>query len=103
MAVFASTADKAVAEAASTADEVSTADDAVATLVSTADKAVAEAASTADEASTADKAMAAHRLKMGDSSAGAKMCYVVLPVRSNRQRAGKLRTAVGPPACTHLQ
>ena len=67
-----------MAEAASTADKVSTADEAVATLVSTADKAVAEAASTADEASTADKAMAAHRLKMGDSSAGAKMCYFCL-------------------------
>ena len=67
-----------MAEATVTADEVSTADEAVATLVSTVNKAVAKAASTVDEASTADEAMAAHRLKTGDSSAGAKMFYVCL-------------------------
>jgi len=51
VATLTSRADEAVAEAASTADDASTADEAVATLASTVDEAVAEAASTADDAS----------------------------------------------------
>ena len=49
MATFASTVNEAVAEAASTADNPSTADEDVATLVSTVAEAVAKASSTADE------------------------------------------------------
>ena len=49
VATFAFTANEAVAEAASTADNPSTADKDVATLASTVAKAVAKAASTADE------------------------------------------------------
>ena len=63
MATFASTANEAVAEAVSTEDNPSTADEAVATLASTVDEAVAKAASTADKdvdmiASRADEAVA---------------------------------------------
>ena len=47
---------------------------AVAMLASTADGEVAKAASTTDEASLADKAVAAHRLKTGGGSAGVRTC-----------------------------
>ena len=49
VATFASTANEAVAEAASTTDNPSTADEDVATLAFTVAEAVAKAASTADE------------------------------------------------------
>ena len=63
MATFASTANKAVAEAVSTEDNPSTADEAVAILAPTVYEAVAKAASTADEdvsmiVSRADEAVA---------------------------------------------
>ena len=49
VATFASTANEAVIQAASTADNPSTVDEGVATLASTVAKDVAKAASTADE------------------------------------------------------
>ena len=52
----------------------STADAAVVMFASTADKAVAEAASTTNEASLADEAVAAHCLRTGGGSAGARPC-----------------------------
>ena len=55
-------------------EAASTADAAVAMLASTADEAVPKAASTTDEALLADKAVAAHRLKAGGGSAGARTC-----------------------------
>ena len=57
VATFTSMANKAVAEAVSTEDNPSTADEAVATLASMVDEAVAKAASTVDE----DVAMIAYR------------------------------------------
>ena len=49
VATFASTANEAVTEAASTADNPATADEDVVTLASTVDEAVAKATSTADK------------------------------------------------------
>ena len=56
------------------AKAASMADAAVAIFTSTANEAVAEAASITDEASSADKAVAMHRLKRGGGSADARTC-----------------------------
>ena len=56
------------------AEAASTAVAAVVMLALMADKALAEAESTTDKASLADKAVAAHCLKTGGGSAGARTC-----------------------------